>query len=154
MWASVLSSLWNSLYKLFISSSSWNFLIKFWHFGQRRNRNIFSPLCVKFEKISVCATWCYSLIHNIFKISDMISTSNLHLAYRLINRAHRWRHEWGHMTFLGSTFWSKTHYLKYWPQCKLWSRSLYIISLVRGQCAICRPDYVFRKSHVTNLLES
>ena len=46
------------------------------------------------------------------EIFDMVSDGNLCWGYPLINGVCRWRHECGHMTFLGITFWCATFFLK------------------------------------------
>ena len=58
------------------------------------------------------------------------------------------------MTFPENTFWCATPNLKCQSPRKLWSWSSDVTNLVREHCTIYRPEYIIRKSHVTDLMKS
>ena len=54
--------------------------------------------------------------------------------------------KWVHIIFYGTTFWCPTPCLKYQPTLELWNWSLDVINLLREQCAIYIPEYIFLKT--------
>ena len=101
--------------------------IKIWNFWASPNRH-------------------YSLIHNVYKLSNMISCWNLHWEYFLINGVYKWRHENGHVTLLGYAHLFENFQIKCQPKQNLWSWSLSVINLVKRYHAVCRPECVLGKS--------
>lgn len=79
--------------------------------------------------------------NTIYEFLNMISIENLHWGYHLINGLYRWDYECGHITFPAITFWCATPYLKF----EAMQLNLEVINLVKGNCTIYRPEYIFKK---------
>ena len=116
-----------TLWSKFLIEVFYHTKIKIWNFWASSNRH-------------------YSLIHNVYKLSKMISCWNLHWEYFLINGIYKWRHEDGHMTLLGYANWFENFQIKCQPKQNLWSWSLGVINLVKRYHAVCRPECVLGKS--------
>ena len=92
-----------SLNFVYIFTSAWNFLTKFWSSDSSFSRNILTPLFLKFE-ISTHALIANTRLHTIYKFPDMIWRWNLHWEYSLINKVCQWFLQLGYLTFSKNVF--------------------------------------------------
>ena len=86
------------------------------------------------------------LVNICYLQTNMMSRWSLYWGYTFINRVYRWRHEGGHVIFPRILTGVQNSHFKCQSPQNLWTWSLKVINSVKGHYAICRLDYVLRKT--------
>ena len=121
----------------------WIFLIKFWRNGQFLERSILTQQNYNL-KLLCMSNRNYSL--TCYLQTNMMSRWSLYWGYTFINGVYRWRHEGGHVIFPRILTGVQNSHFKCQSPQNLWTWSLNVINSVKGHYAICRLDYVLRKT--------
>ena len=84
--------------------------------------------------------------------TNTISCWNSCWGYILTSGVCRWHEDRHVMAFPGKTYWCQTPRFKCQPWQNLWSWSVDVSNSAKEQYPVCRPEYIFRKSHVIKLM--